>query len=92
MDLRGSWWKIYMARDGLFSDVDVCLDWHPDVEILQICKALMVARFCRSLKVRLLLDPLNGRSVDGLTLFLTVNTLQEHVSQALDAPCYSIWW
>ena len=24
--------KIYMARDGLFSDVDVCLDWHPDVE------------------------------------------------------------
>src|SRR5882762_8342216 len=25
--------KIYMARDGLFNDVDVCLDWHPDVEI-----------------------------------------------------------
>ena len=25
--------KVYMARDGLFNDVDVCLDWHPDVEI-----------------------------------------------------------
>ena len=25
--------KIYMARDGLFADLDVCLDWHPDTEI-----------------------------------------------------------
>src|SRR5882762_4195690 len=23
--------KIYMLREGLFSDLDVCLDWHPDV-------------------------------------------------------------
>src|SRR5258706_14861636 len=25
--------KIYMARDGLFNDLDVCLDWHPNLEI-----------------------------------------------------------
>src|SRR5215831_18726556 len=24
--------KIYMAREGLFNDLDVCLDWHPDFE------------------------------------------------------------
>ena len=24
--------KIYMARAGLFNDLDVCLDWHPDYE------------------------------------------------------------
>ena len=25
--------KIYMARSGLFNDLDVCFDWHPDTEI-----------------------------------------------------------
>ncbi|HEX4945193.1 MAG TPA: M20/M25/M40 family metallo-hydrolase, partial [Blastocatellia bacterium] len=25
--------KVYMARDGLFKDLDVCLAWHPDSEI-----------------------------------------------------------
>ena len=45
--------KIYMARDGLFSDVDVCLDWHPDVEIaanMQSSQAMV--DFVWSLKVR----------------------------------------
>lgn len=28
-DLAG---KVYMARDGVFNDLDVCLDWHPDYE------------------------------------------------------------
>jgi aminobenzoyl-glutamate utilization protein B len=28
-DLAG---KVYMARAGLFNDLDVCLDWHPDYE------------------------------------------------------------
>jgi aminobenzoyl-glutamate utilization protein B len=22
-----------MAREGVFNDLDVCLDWHPDYEI-----------------------------------------------------------
>jgi aminobenzoyl-glutamate utilization protein B len=26
-DLAG---KVYMARAGLFNDLDICLDWHPD--------------------------------------------------------------
>jgi aminobenzoyl-glutamate utilization protein B len=28
-DLAG---KVYMARAGLFNDLDICLDWHPDYE------------------------------------------------------------
>jgi aminobenzoyl-glutamate utilization protein B len=24
--------KVYMARAGLFNDLDICLDWHPDYE------------------------------------------------------------
>src|SRR4030095_12258309 len=28
-DLAG---KVWMAKDGLFNDLDVCLDWHPDSE------------------------------------------------------------
>ena len=32
--------KIYMARDGLFSDVDVCLDWHRIPRMLQYPKKL----------------------------------------------------
>ncbi|NBO58912.1 MAG: M20/M25/M40 family metallo-hydrolase, partial [Chitinophagia bacterium] len=28
-DLAG---KVYMARAGVFNDLDVCLDWHPDYE------------------------------------------------------------
>ena len=25
--------KVYMARAGLFNDVDISLDWHPDCEL-----------------------------------------------------------
>ena len=28
-DLAG---KVWMAKDGVFNDLDVCLDWHPDYE------------------------------------------------------------
>jgi len=77
--------KIYMARDGLFSDVDVCLDWHPDVEIsanMQSSQAMVdfVVEF-KGKAAHAAADPWNGRSaLDGLTLFLDgVNTLREHV-------------
>jgi aminobenzoyl-glutamate utilization protein B len=77
--------KIYMARDGLFSDVDVCLDWHPDVEIsanMQSSQAMVdfVVEF-KGKAAHAAADPWNGRSaLDGLELFLDgVNTLREHV-------------
>jgi aminobenzoyl-glutamate utilization protein B len=77
--------KIYMARDGLFSDLDVCLDWHPDTEIAantQSSQALIdfVVEF-KGKAAHAAYDPWNGRSAtDGMELFLQgVNMLREHV-------------
>jgi aminobenzoyl-glutamate utilization protein B len=77
--------KIYMARDGAFNDVDVCLDWHPDVEIaanMQSSQAIVdfVVEF-RGKAAHAAADPWNGRSaLDGLELFTSgVNMLREHV-------------
>ncbi|MFZ6014182.1 MAG: amidohydrolase [Bacteroidota bacterium] len=81
--------KIYMARDGLFSDVDVCLDWHPDVEIsanMQSSQAMVdfIVEF-KGKAAHAAADPWNGRSaVDGLELFTTgVNMLREHVKPSV---------
>jgi aminobenzoyl-glutamate utilization protein B len=30
--------KVYMARAGLFNDLDVCLDWHQITKIRPTCK------------------------------------------------------
>jgi aminobenzoyl-glutamate utilization protein B len=77
--------KIYMAREGLFSDLDVCLDWHPDVEIAastQSSQAMVdfIVEF-KGKAAHAASDPWNGRSaVDGLESFTHgVNLLREHV-------------
>lgn len=77
--------KIYMAREGLFNDLDVCLDWHPDVEIAastQSSQAMVdfVVEF-KGKAAHAAGDPWNGRSaVDGLEAFTHgVNLLREHV-------------
>lgn len=77
--------KIYMAREGLFADLDVCLDWHPDTEIAaytQSSQALVdfVVEF-KGKAAHAAKDPWNGRSaVDGLESFTDgVNLLREHV-------------
>jgi len=81
--------KIYMARDGLFQDLDVCLDWHPDVEIaanMQSSQAMVdfVVEF-KGKAAHAAADPWNGRSaLDGLELFLDgVNMLREHVKPSV---------
>jgi len=77
--------KIYMAREGLFSDLDICLDWHPDVEItanMQSSQAMVdfIVEFSGK-AAHAAADPWNGKSaLDGLELFLDgVNMLREHV-------------
>jgi aminobenzoyl-glutamate utilization protein B len=77
--------KIYMAREGLFSDLDVCLDWHPDTEIAastQSSQAMVdfIVEF-KGKAAHAAADPWNGRSaVDGLESFTDgVNMLREHV-------------
>ncbi len=77
--------KVYMARDGLFNDVDVCLAWHPSDETradTQSTQAIVdfIVEF-NGKAAHSAFDPWNGRSaVDGLELFAHgLNMLREHV-------------
>jgi len=77
--------KIYMARDGVFNDLDVCLAWHPDSETradTQSSQAMIdfIVEF-HGKAAHAAYDPWNGRSaVDGLELFTHgLNMLREHV-------------
>ncbi|MEJ1236927.1 amidohydrolase [Chryseolinea sp. T2] len=81
--------KIYMAREGLFKDLDVCLDWHPAEEIaanIQSSQAMVdfVVEF-KGKAAHAAADPWNGRSaLDGVELFLDgVNMLREHVQPSV---------
>jgi aminobenzoyl-glutamate utilization protein B len=77
--------KVYMLKAGLFRDLDVCLDWHPDIEIAantQSSQAVIdfIVEF-KGKAAHAAADPWNGRSaLDGLELFLDgVNMMREHV-------------
>jgi aminobenzoyl-glutamate utilization protein B len=77
--------KVYMARDGLFNDLDVCLAWHPDDETradTQSSQAIVdfIVEF-KGKASHAAFDPWNGRSaVDGLELFTHgLNMMREHV-------------
>ncbi|MBI2682994.1 MAG: amidohydrolase [Acidobacteriales bacterium] len=77
--------KIYMARDGLFKDLDIALAWHPatenraDVDSSQALIDFIVEFKGRAAHAAY--DPWNGRSAqDGAELFAAgVNALREHV-------------
>jgi aminobenzoyl-glutamate utilization protein B len=77
--------KVYMAREGLFRDVDVALAWHPADRTradMRSGQALvdMVVEF-KGRTAHAAYDPWNGRSaVDALELFTHgVNMMREHV-------------
>lgn len=77
--------KLYMARAGLFNDLDVCLDWHPAAEIsanVQSSQAAMdfLVEFYGQ-AAHAAADPWNGRSaVDGMEFFMHgLNYMREHV-------------
>lgn len=77
--------KIYMARAGLFNDVDISLDWHPDSEnkaVMQSTQSMvsyLVSFHGKSAHAAA--DPWNGRSaLDGAEFFTHgINYLREHV-------------
>lgn len=81
--------KIYMVREGLFNDLDVCLDWHPDTETAASTQSSQaVVDFIVEFKGKAshaAADPWNGRSaVDGLEAFTDgVNMLREHVKPSV---------
>jgi aminobenzoyl-glutamate utilization protein B len=77
--------KVYMTRDGIFKDLDVCLAWHPATETqadVDSTQALVdfIVEF-KGKAAHAALDPWNGRSAaDGLEAFTHgVNLLREHV-------------
>lgn len=77
--------KIYMARDGLFDDVDVMLAWHPgddtksDMTSSQAMVDLAVEFHGKAAHAAA--DPWNGRSaVDAAEIFLVgLNFMREHI-------------
>lgn len=81
--------KIYMAREGLFNELDVCLDWHPGYETeanMQSSQALVgyVVEF-NGKSAHAAADPWNGRSaLDAAELFnIGLNFLREHVKPSV---------
>lgn len=77
--------KVYMARAGLFNDLDVCLDWHPgDENEANMQSSLSITDYTISFKgktAHAAADPWNGRSaLDAAELFTTgINFMREHV-------------
>lgn len=81
--------KLWMVRDGLFDDVDICMDWHPGPDTktsVQPGLALVdfyVEYFGQAAHAAA--DPWNGRSAsDATELFTTgVNYYREHVKPSV---------
>ena len=77
--------KVWMVREGLFDDLDVCMDWHPGDEIeaaTQSSKALVDFRLkFYGDAAHASGDPWNGNSaVDAMELYTTgLNYYREHV-------------
>jgi len=77
--------KVYMARDGLFNDLDVCVTWHPDektrvsVDGSQAIVDFIVEFYGKAAHAAA--DPWNGRSaVAGLEFFTAgLNRMREFV-------------
>ncbi len=85
-DLGG---KVWMAKAGLFNDLDVCLDWHPDYENkANMQSSQAVIDYTVSFKgksAHAAADPWNGRSaLDAAELFTAgINALREHVKPSV---------
>lgn len=77
--------KIYMAREGLFDDLDAAISWHPSHEtrVDTAGSQAMVETMVefQGLSSHAAYDPWNGRSaLDGLELFThALNLWREHI-------------
>jgi aminobenzoyl-glutamate utilization protein B len=81
--------KIYMAREGLFNDLDVCLAWHPGDKIqadTQSTQAIVdfVVEF-KGKAAHAAADPWNGRSAVAAMEFFTfgLNRMREFVKPSV---------
>jgi aminobenzoyl-glutamate utilization protein B len=81
--------KLYMARDGLFNDLDVCLAWHPDydtsvdVDGSQAIDDLKIEFFGKTAHAAF--DPWMGNSALDAVEMMTfgINLLREHVKPSV---------
>jgi aminobenzoyl-glutamate utilization protein B len=81
--------KLYMARDGLFDDLDVCLAWHPDYETSvdvdgsQAIDDMKIEFFGKAAHAAF--DPWMGRSASDAVEMLTfgINLLREHIKPSV---------
>ncbi|MBN1224839.1 MAG: amidohydrolase [Candidatus Aminicenantes bacterium] len=81
--------KLYMARDGLFDDLDVCFAWHPssetqvDVDGSQAVDDIYVEFFGKTAHAAF--DPWMGNSALDSVEMMTfgVNMLREHVKPSV---------
>lgn len=77
--------KLWMARAGLFNDLDVCMDWHPSAETkASVQSSLALVDFVVEFNgqaAHASADPWNGRSAsDALELYTTgINYYREHI-------------
>ncbi|MGZ5469658.1 MAG: amidohydrolase, partial [Candidatus Aminicenantales bacterium] len=77
--------KVYMAREGLFNDLDVCLTWHPDEKTrVSVDSSQALVEFFVEFTgktAHAAADPWDGRSaVAGLEFFTTgLNRMREFV-------------
>jgi len=81
--------KLYMARAGVFNDLDVCFDWHPDYETIvnnQSSQAVTdYTVLFKGKSAHAASDPWDGRSaLDAAELFTTgINFYREHVKPSV---------
>jgi aminobenzoyl-glutamate utilization protein B len=81
--------KAYMAREGLFNDLDVCLAWHPDDKThVDVDSSQAIVDFIVEFKgkaAHAAADPWNGRSaVAALEFFTTgLNRMREFVKPSV---------
>ncbi|MBY0536044.1 MAG: amidohydrolase [Chitinophagaceae bacterium] len=81
--------KVYMARAGVFNDLDVCLDWHPAYENLaNLQSSQAVVDYTVSFKgksAHAAADPWNGKSaLDAAELFnIGMNYMREHIKPSV---------
>ena len=77
--------KLWMIREGLFDDLDFCMDWHPGAETkAEVQSSLALVDFMVEFTWQAAhgaADPWNGRSAgDALELYTTgINYYREHV-------------
>ena len=81
--------KLWMIREGVFDDVDICMDWHPaDKTEANVQPSLALVDFMVEFtgqSAHASMDPWNARAAnDALELYTSgINTYREHVQPSV---------